>query len=51
MKKFILIAAVTVLFAACGGASTEKAATTDSTTIKVDSVKVDTAKAVDTTKK
>ena len=52
MKKFILIAAVAFTFTACNtGASTEVPATTDSTVVKADTVKVvaDSTK-VDSTK-
>ena len=53
MKKVIAIVAIPTSLVACGGASTAPAATTDSTAVKTDSVKVDStiAPAADTTKK
>lgn len=58
MKKIIAMFAIAAVFAACGSGE-EKAATTDSTTVTVDTTaapavdttKVDTTAAVDTTKK
>ena len=51
MKQFIAIVAIVAL-ASCGGSSTTEAPKTDSTTVKKDSVKVESPKKDgDTTKK
>jgi len=51
MNRTIAIVALVATLTSCGGGKTESPATNDSTVVKVDSVKVDSTKAVDTTKK
>jgi hypothetical protein len=51
MRKLIAAAAIVTVFAACNGTATTEV-TTDSTAVKVDTLKVDSLKVVaDTTKK
>lgn len=49
MKRTIAIVALVATLTSCGGGKTESPATNDSTVVKVDSVKVDSTKAVEDT--
>lgn len=51
MKKTIAIVALVATLTSCGGSETKSPAKNDSTSTKVDSVKVDSTETVDTTKK
>ena len=50
MKKAMFVLAAAFVFTACGNGAESKVVTTDSTTVKTDSTKVDTTVVADTTK-